>query len=223
MQPGGTADRSACAWKRNNRPVRRQMRTCHGTRAAGLRAPSRRALTGTSVLVARAESPTPVGESVGLAGASRSVRPGAAAQRLDGIGGRGCSLGGRCGRISRSARRRSALWRTGAAAAHVGAHVGAGTCYACTRHAGRRRSTQCPWVPKGARVRGYSVSTVSTAGTAGVRALQLSGARARSPLLRARVCAGVRVPPWLMRSRVPHATRTPTPRAALHGVCASAT
>jgi hypothetical protein len=115
-------------------------------------------------------------------------------QRLDGIGGRGGSLGGRCGRIGRSARRRSALWRTRAAAAHVGAHVCAGTSYACSRHAGRRRSAQCPRVPKGARVRGYSVSTVSTQAPLACVRCSSGGARARRQMLLARVCAGLRVP-----------------------------
>ncbi len=73
------------------------------------------------------------------------------AQRRNSSDVRGCSLGGRCGRTRHSA-----------AAAKVGAHVCAGTCYACIRHAGRRRSVQCTWVPQGARVQWYFVSTVST-------------------------------------------------------------
>jgi hypothetical protein len=108
----------------NNRPVRRQGRTrCAG--AAGRRSQSQRAVTGTTVLVARARA---LAQSPPRAPASPSESPeqpiGAArcrcAQRRIGIGGRGCSLGGRCGRIGHSARRRSALWRTRAAAAHVG-------------------------------------------------------------------------------------------------------
>jgi hypothetical protein len=140
-------------------------RTRQAAQAAGRRAQSRRAVTGTRVPVARAESHTRVCESVPHALRSQPVGTARCrcAQRQDGIGGRGCSLGGRCGRIGHSARRRSPLWRTRAAAAHGGAHVGAGTSYSfCSPNAGRRQSAQCAWVPTGARVRGYSVSTVST-------------------------------------------------------------
>jgi hypothetical protein len=131
---------------------------------------------------------------VGLAGASRSVWPGAAAQRLDGIGGRGCSLSGRCRRNGHSARRRSPLWRT--RAAHVGAHVGAGTSYACALHAGRRRSAQYAGTQRceGTRVLREYCELPGTAGVrcpgVGVSAAVGRTLRARNATLQsARVCA----------------------------------
>jgi hypothetical protein len=67
-----------------------------------LRDQSWRAVTGTTVLIARTESPTHAGESVGLAGAA--ARPGAAAPSgWTKAAAAAASLGGRCGRIGHSA------------------------------------------------------------------------------------------------------------------------
>jgi hypothetical protein len=173
-----------------NRPVRKQTRGRNAARAAGLRPHCRRAVTGATVLVARAQSPTRVGESVGLAGANRSVRPGAAASNgwTASAAAAAVSAADAVGRAT--VRRRSPLWRTRAAAAP---RRRPRLCRDLLRLHPPRRPASVGAVPV-RRYRGYSVSTVSTAGTAGVRARQPGGARARRPLLRARVCAGVRVP-----------------------------
>jgi hypothetical protein len=180
-----------CAEAEHKRPVHRRRKHAMRRRPLAVLRRARRAVTGTSVL-ARAQSP-PRASAVHRT-QPRSVRPGAGAQRRNSSDGRGGSLGGRCGRMRHSARRRSALWRTRAAAAHIGAHACAGTCYACIRHAGRRRSAQCAWGTQRCEATGVLREYCEYPGTAGVRALQLGGARARRPLLRARLCAGARVP-----------------------------
>jgi hypothetical protein len=183
-----------------------EMEQSPGAPAAGRRAQSWRAVTGTTVLVARTESPAPVGESIGLAapvgesiglaGANRSVRPGAAAPYgwTASVAAAAVSTAGAVGRAT-----------VFGAAPLCGAHVlrlptsaptsapRLATSSASATQADVGRRSACATVRVLREYCGYP-------GTAGVRALQLNGARARRPLrtralcrLPARVCAGVHV------------------------------